>query len=101
MLLADGRIAPAVRPIELGDQRLAILDADLIHPILIAVERQHPAVAAIAERLDCVQYGLRRELGIRCVADSWREFYRYACGHSFEAITLLECRPCDFPDLNH
>ncbi|MGV8677847.1 phosphotransferase, partial [Pseudomonas aeruginosa] len=30
VLLADRRVAPAVRSVELGDQRLAVLDADLV-----------------------------------------------------------------------
>ena len=46
MLLADGRIAPATRPVELDDHRLAIFDSDLVDPIFIAVEREHPTIAA-------------------------------------------------------
>ena len=62
VLLADRRIAPAPRPVELGDHRRAVLDADLIHPVFVAVERQHPAVAAKSHRLDRIQHGLGREL---------------------------------------
>jgi hypothetical protein len=60
VLLANRRIAPAAGTIELGDHRLAVLDPDLIDPILVAVERQHPPVAAIPDRLDRVQDGLGR-----------------------------------------
>ena len=60
VLLANRGIRPAGRPIEFCDQRLAFLDPDLIHPIFVAIERQNPAVATVAQRLDCVQDGLGR-----------------------------------------
>src|SRR5277367_4215674 len=65
MLLANGRVGPAGRPVELGHDGRAVLDPDLIHPVLVAVERQYPAVAAKPNRLDRIQDGFRRELGIR------------------------------------
>ena len=60
MLLADRRIAPTSRAIELGDHGLAVLDADLVDAILIAVESQYAPVATIVEGLERIQYGLRR-----------------------------------------
>ena len=57
MLLADGRIAPATRPVELGDHRLAVFDADLVDPILVAVEREDPAIAAKSPRLERIEHG--------------------------------------------
>lgn len=59
VLLADRRVAPAVRSVELGDQRLAVLDADLVHAVFVAVERQHPCVAEIAEAF----HGIQDEVG--------------------------------------
>src|SRR5690606_16086433 len=40
MLFANGCIAPALRAVELGDQRCLAFDADLIHTVLVAVQRQ-------------------------------------------------------------
>ncbi len=100
VFLANRGIGPAARTIEFGDHRLAILDADLIHPILVAVERQHPAVAAMAHRLDRIQDGLGRKRGIRCIAAHAMNSTG-TMRHSFREITLLECQPCDFPDLSH
>ena len=53
-LFADRGIRPPARPIKLGDHRCAVLDPDLVHPILIAIERQNSAVAAMAHGLDGV-----------------------------------------------
>jgi hypothetical protein len=41
----DGFVGPALRTVELGDQRLGVFDADLIDAVLIAVERQNARVA--------------------------------------------------------
>src|SRR5690606_41456543 len=41
VLPADRRIAPALRPLELGEQRVAILAARLVDAVLVAVEGQH------------------------------------------------------------
>jgi hypothetical protein len=35
----DRFVAPALRPVELGDQRLGVFDAHLIHTVFVAVER--------------------------------------------------------------
>ena len=60
VFFADCGIRPAGRPIEFGDERLAVFYPDLIHPIFIAVQRQHPAVAAMPHGLDRVQHGFGR-----------------------------------------
>ena len=60
VFLTDRRIAPALRAIELGDHRLGLLDADLVHPVFVAIERQYSAVAAKPHGLDRIQHGLGR-----------------------------------------
>jgi len=52
MLLEDGIVAPAPGPIKLRDHRWAVFDADLINPILVAVEGEKSAVASKAEIVD-------------------------------------------------
>ena len=99
VFLANRGIGPAARTIKFGDQWLAVLDADLIHPILVAVERQHPAVAAMADRLDRIQHRLGRKRGIRCICAHALNSTG-TMQHSFQESTLLECQPCDFPDLS-
>src|SRR5690606_10056495 len=63
MLLADRFIAPAVRAIELGDQRRFALDAHLIDAVLVAVECQYPGIAEIAKALHGIEYQIRGEGG--------------------------------------
>jgi hypothetical protein len=48
MLLGDLGVAPAPGAVELGDQGFAVLDADLIDPVFVAVERGEAAVAGEA-----------------------------------------------------
>jgi len=60
VFLANRGVAPAIGPIEFGDQGLAALDPDLVHPIFVAVERQHPAVAAVMQGLDRIQHRFGR-----------------------------------------
>ena len=43
MFLEDGGGRPALRAVELDYDRLAPLDADLVHAVFVAVERQQPA----------------------------------------------------------
>ena len=54
VLFQDGRVGPAIRAIELGDQRGLAFDADLIDAVLVAVEGQHPGIAEIAQAFDGV-----------------------------------------------
>ena len=65
VFLADRRIRPAPGTIELGDQRLAILDAHLVDAVLITVEGQQPAIAAIAQGVHGVEHRVRSEAGVR------------------------------------
>ncbi len=59
MFLGDLRVAPASRPVELGDQRRTVIDADLPDAVLVAVERQQGAVATQAEAFDGIEDALR------------------------------------------
>ena len=65
MLLGNGGVAPTAGPIKLGDHRIAVLDSDLVDPILIAVESQSASVAAIPKDLERIQYRFRRKFGKR------------------------------------
>src|SRR5690606_15263837 len=65
VLLADRGVAPAPRPIELRDERLALLDAHLVHAVLIAVERQNPPVREPALGLHGRNDHVRREPLVR------------------------------------
>jgi hypothetical protein len=60
MLLANRRIAPALRTVELRHHRIAVLDPDLVDAILVAVERQDASVAAMPHRLQSVEDEFRR-----------------------------------------
>ena len=52
MFLQDLLIRPAPRPVELGNQWLCVLNANLIDAVLIAVQRQQARVAEVAGGLD-------------------------------------------------
>lgn len=52
VLLEDGRIAPAPRPVEFCDDRRRVLETDAVDAVLVAREREQPPVAARPERLD-------------------------------------------------
>src|SRR5690554_7138048 len=45
VFLEDGLVGPASGAIELGDQRYAVLDADLENPVLVTVEGQRACIA--------------------------------------------------------
>ena len=51
MLLKNLVIAPALWPIKLGNQRLTIFDADLVDPVLIAVEGEGAAPEIVVDLL--------------------------------------------------
>ncbi len=61
MLLENRLIAPAVRSIELGDQRCGAFYADLKYPVFVTVQGQDARIREIAKRLDRVQHGVRGE----------------------------------------
>ena len=56
VLLADRRIGPALGAVELGNQRLFVVDADLINAVFVAVQGQHAGVGQIANALDGIQH---------------------------------------------
>ena len=59
MLLVDLSGAPAPWPVELEHARRAILQPDLVDPVLVAVQRQEAAVGAKAGRIAGVEHDLR------------------------------------------
>jgi len=61
VLFEDGCIRPARRTIEFGHQRRAVFDTDLVHAVLVAVERQQATIAAQADTLQCVQHAVWSE----------------------------------------
>ena len=68
VLLEDLRVAPAAGAIELGDHQpgtLVGLDADLVHAVLVAVEREEAAVAAQAGGVDRIEDHVRGEARVR------------------------------------
>ena len=73
MLLEDRFVAPAPGAVELGDQRLGVLDADLIDAVFVAVEGEQAAVADEAAGLDRRQHEIgrqRSEGGRHCLLSS-------------------------------
>jgi hypothetical protein len=65
VLLQDRRRRPAAGPVELGDQRRGLVQADLVDAVLVAVERQHPPVTSITQRLDGLDDEIRRQCRVR------------------------------------
>ena len=65
MFFANGIVGPAARPIEFRDERRIVVDADLIHAVLVAVQSEEAAIAGEAQRLHGIQDVLRRERGKR------------------------------------
>ena len=55
MLFQDGGVAPAVRAIELDDNRVALLAADLVHAVFVTVQGQQAAIAKQADAVDGVE----------------------------------------------
>ena len=65
VLLGDRRGTPALRPVKLRDQRRAALDADLVHAVLVAVQRKDAPVGDVAERLHRRDDDVGREAVVR------------------------------------
>jgi hypothetical protein len=67
VFLENGRIAPPLWPIELRNHRRAVFHTDLVHAVLIAVERQHAAISAHADSgqhaIERVEHTFRRKPG--------------------------------------
>ncbi|MNY26103.1 hypothetical protein D3C86_1599310 [compost metagenome] len=62
VLLANRRVGPALRPVELGDQRRFVLDAHLVDAVLVAVECQYARIAEVAKAL----HGIQHQVGGQC-----------------------------------
>ena len=78
MLFENRLVGPALRAVELGDQRLAVFDTDLIHPVFITVERQD---ARITEKTDAFD-GIEDEVGSKCCE---RMSHDYSCAQQVAA----------------
>ncbi|MCY1428486.1 hypothetical protein D9M71_443710 [compost metagenome] len=63
VFLADRLVAPAPGAVELGDQRFAFVDAHLVDAVLVAVQREHPRIAAEADAFHRVEDQVWREGG--------------------------------------
>jgi hypothetical protein len=61
VLFLNLRIAPAARTVELGDNGVRILDADLVDAVLVAVQRQQTPIGQQAGGVDGLQHGIRVE----------------------------------------
>ena len=59
MFFKDGLVVPAPGPVEFCNQRGAVVDPDLVDPVLVTVENQQMAVTDMALAFD------RRKNGIR------------------------------------
>ena len=64
VLLDDLRVAPSAGAVELGDHGRFVLQPDLVHTVLVAVQGEHAPVAQKADRLQRVEDALRREAGV-------------------------------------
>ena len=73
MLFGNLRVGPAAGPVELGDHRRAIVNADLPNPVFVAVERHQGAVATVTDAFNCVE----NTLGVEPV-----EWNRIEIGHA-------------------
>jgi hypothetical protein len=69
VLFKDLRVAPAARAVELGDDEArgsgCVLDADLEHPVLVAVQCQQRSGAAQAGGLDRIEHRIGGQAGVR------------------------------------
>ena len=61
MLFKDLCVAPAFRSIELGDQRFAVVQPDLVDAVLVAVEGEQSAVWCKSGGLDRLKDDVRSE----------------------------------------
>src|ERR1700761_164567 len=67
VLFEDRRVAPAARPVELGDHRSGIFDPYLPYAIFVAVEHKQSPVGPQIAGFDGTQYAFGIEIGVRCV----------------------------------
>jgi hypothetical protein len=59
MFFLDGSVGPARRAVKFAHQGRAVLQADLINPVLVTVERLQAAVAVKAQGFHRIQDGVR------------------------------------------
>jgi hypothetical protein len=64
VLLQDGRVRPAARAVELGDKGRTLLDADLINPVLVAIEGQQPTIGDQPQGFDRIQDAVGTQIGV-------------------------------------
>src|SRR5258707_15608492 len=58
MFLADRGVAPALRAVELVNDRVAFPVADFIPPVFVVFALQHPPIAAKSQCIDRIQIGV-------------------------------------------
>ena len=61
VLLVDLRVAPALGPVELGDDGGVVLESDLVDAVLVAVEAEQTPVRTQARSGDRVEHEIRRQ----------------------------------------
>ena len=66
VLLCDGLVRPAAGPVEFCDDRCAVFYTHLVNTVLIAVERDKPAVTPVTALFDGIQQGIGCQLSIVC-----------------------------------
>ena len=66
VLLQDGGVAPATRAVELDDAHAALVQSHLVHPILVTVQGQQPAIARESGTLEGGENTVRRQAGEGC-----------------------------------
>ena len=64
VFLENLRIAPAPRTIELGNDGFILFNADLVDPVFVTVERQHPAIDTKTGAFDGIEQHIRRQIRI-------------------------------------
>jgi hypothetical protein len=88
VLLEDLRVAPAPGAVELDDHRGGVVEADLVDPVLVAVQRQQPAVHRQPDGFDGVEHddpgpsSRRRASGRFRRGLSWSFGHWRACGRA-------------------
>ena len=87
MLLGDLRIGPAARAVELGDDRRLVFAPHLVDAVFVAVEREQPAIAADAERIERIEDAVGRECGVRM-----REAVHAAILGNHDWVPVPDCR---------
>ncbi len=95
VLLEDRGVAPALRAVELGDDRGLVVAPDLVDAVLVAAERQQAAVAAHAHGVEGVEHDVGRQRVVEVpvhrvilAADSERTPWRAGIAYRFVRVAL-------------